>query len=98
MRTVFRPLVPRMEDGLRLLFRRIPSSPLFNLCVLCFTASIMLGQNGVSCYADVRISINSGSPTRLDVGHLTPRSNTTGITVTTEDNRSDLNLHVRMWA
>ena len=86
MRTVYRPLVPRMEDGLRLLFRRIPSSFVFAVLTMTFFAFDLSSQgNGVSCYQRVNVSINSGTPTRLRISQLSPRPINEGDTVILQD-------------
>jgi len=86
MRTVFRPLVPRMEDGLRLIFERIPSSFVFAVLITFLLTPDVSGQAaGVSCYQRINVSINSGSSTRLRISQLTPRAINPGDTVLLED-------------
>ena len=84
MRTVFRPLVPRMEYGLRSYVGRIPYS-FFLLCALLIGVE---GSAQVACYARVNVSINSGISTRLSINSLTPRQDVSDLSVTIEDRSS----------
>ncbi len=84
MRTVFRPLVPRMEYGLRSCIERIPYS-FFLLIALLMSVE---GSAQVACYAKVNVSINSGIPTTLSINNLTPRQDVSDLTVTVEDRSS----------
>jgi len=75
-----------MEDGLRLFFRRIPSSFAIAVLITSLLTFELSGQGaGVSCYQRINISINSGSSTRLNVSQLSPRPINPGDTVLLED-------------
>ncbi len=85
MRTVIRPLVPRMEYGLRLDSRRIPYS-FFWIILLLLSSTFVRAQRGsVSCHTRVNISINSGHPTKLGIEALTPMSDLTDVIVELTD-------------
>ena len=86
MRTVIRPLIPRMEYGLRLFIKRIPYSFLLVAFNLLFINCLQpLNAQGVSCFAELNISINNNRPTRLHISALTPRTNTANLVVDIPD-------------
>ncbi len=85
MKTVIRPLVPRMEYGLRFLLKRIPYSLLLLMAFLG-PGNNVLGQSpGVACYNTINISINSGTPTRLHLSALTPQADLTHLQFSIDD-------------
>jgi hypothetical protein len=76
MRTVIRPLVPRMEFGVCLLHRRTPYSFLATFLFLLFTSNQSIAQStSMNCYAQVNVSLNYTGEFRLTVDRLSGMSN-----------------------
>lgn len=90
MRTFIRPLIPRMEYGLRPSFWRIPYSFfLAGILSLVVANGLHAQRTSVSCFSEINLSINSGGTSRLSPYSLTPMSDLTNIEVSI-DGRSDL--------
>ena len=76
MRTVIKPLVPRMEFGVCLLHRRTSYSILVTFFTLLSLVNSSVAQStSMNCYAEVNISLNHTGEFRLTVDQLTGMSN-----------------------